>query len=73
MTELHPSIINAMRRRELDKNPERNIIPAQRLPERKPNEPVIEEPRTLGRIAMLAQGVRLVTRSQRTGESGDSI
>lgn len=73
MAELHPSIINAMRRRELDKNPERNIIPAQRLPERKPDEPVTQESRTLGRIAMLAQGVRLVTRSQRTGESGDNI
>lgn len=73
MTELHPSIINAMRRAELNKYPNRNVIPAQRTPENELENAEPEEPRTLGRLATLAGNVRLMTRSQLTGGPGENI
>lgn len=52
MTELHPSIINQIRREALRKDPERSILPAQRRPEAE--ELVDDEPpatTVLGRLA----------------------
>ena len=69
MSELHPSILNAMRRRELDKNPERNIIPAMRRRESEPVAELPETPRRLGRLASLAGNIRLIAPSPPTNET----
>ena len=69
MSELHPSILNAVRRRELDKNPERNIIPAMRRHE---SEPVTQPPETtrrLGKLATLAGNIRLIATPSLTKET----
>lgn len=53
MSEIHPSILNHMRRDALRKDPERSIMPAQRTPE---IEDLVEEKpastTALGRLAM---------------------
>lgn len=54
MTELHPSIINQIRREALGKDPERSIVPAQRRPEVVEVEAMDSEPpatTVLGRLA----------------------
>ena len=69
MSELHPSILNAMRRRELDKNPDRNIRPAMRRRESEPAIEPPEAPRQLGRLATLAGNIRLIATPPLTNET----
>lgn len=53
MSDIHPSIINQIRREALSKDPNRNVIPTQRRAEEEP-QAEIEPPTTtaLGRLAM---------------------
>jgi hypothetical protein len=62
MTNLDPSILNAMRRRELDKDPKRNIIPAMRRGEEAPEEPEATTTAPLGKLATLASNIRLIAK-----------
>lgn len=68
MNTIHPSILNEMRRRELDKHPERNVIPAMRTPESAEAAEPIDPPVALGRLATLASNVRSIAKAQLTGE-----